>query len=69
MNEVIDSSPIDHAQLYAQLKILLDLGERYWMNKRRRSYLEKVNQSFYRIPAEEDVFNLSNLAIMLFVVI
>ena len=24
---------IDHAQLYAQLKTLLEQGERYWMNK------------------------------------
>ena len=41
MNEVIDSSPIDHAQLYAQLKILLDLGERYWMNKEEEATWKK----------------------------
>ena len=33
VNEEIDSSSINHAQLYAQLKTLLDQGERYWMNK------------------------------------
>lgn len=33
VNEEIDSSPIDHVQLCAQLKTLLDQGERYWMNK------------------------------------
>ena len=57
VNEEIDSSPIDHAQLYAQLKTLLEQGERYWMNKEEEAAWKKVNQSFYRISAEEDVFN------------
>ena len=46
---------IDHAQLYAQLKTLLEQGERYWMNKEEEAAWKKVNQSFYRISAEEDV--------------
>ena len=57
VKEEIDSSPFDHAQLYAQLKTLLDQGERYWMNKEEEAAWKKVNQSFYRISAEEDVFN------------
>ena len=46
-------SLIDHAQL----KTLLEQGERYWMNKEEEAAWKKVNQSFYRISAEEDVFN------------
>ena len=45
-------SPID-----AQLKTLLEQGERYWMNKEEEAAWKKVNQSFYRISAKEDVFN------------
>ncbi len=48
------TTPIDHAQLYAQLKEELDGGERCWFNKQEEAEIQQHNRSFYRtIPAEE----------------
>ena len=48
------TTPIDHAQLYAQLKEELDGGERYWFNKQEEAEIQQHNRAFYRtIPAEE----------------
>lgn len=48
------TTPIDHAQLYAQLKEELDGGERCWFNKQEEAEIQQHNCGFYRtIPAEE----------------
>ena len=48
------TTPIDHAQLYAQLKEELNGGERCWFNKQEETEIQQHNRAFYRtIPAEE----------------
>ena len=50
----IDSTGIDHAQIYAQLKAELENGERYWFSHGEENALRLHNAAFYRIcPAEE----------------
>ena len=50
----IDSTGIDHAQIYAQLKAELENGERYWFSHREENALRLHNAAFYRIcPAGE----------------
>ena len=50
----IDSTGIDHAQIYAQLKAELERGERYWFSHGEENALRLYNAAFYRIcPAEE----------------
>ncbi len=48
------TTPVDHAQLYAQLKEELAGGERCWFNKQEETEIQQHNRAFYRtIPAEE----------------
>ena len=48
------TTPIDHAQLYSQLKEELNGGERCWFNKQEEAEIQQHNRAFYRtIPAEE----------------
>ena len=48
------TTPIDHAQLYAQLKEELAGGDRCWFNKQEEAEIQQHNRAFYRaIPAEE----------------
>ena len=48
------TTPIDHAQLYAQLKEELKNGERCWFDKQEEAEIQQHNRAFYRtIPAEE----------------
>ena len=48
------TTPIDHAQLYAQLKEELNSGERCWFNKQEETEIQQHNRAFYRtVPAEE----------------
>ena len=50
----IDSTGIDHAQIYAQLKAELENGERYWFSHGEENAQRLHNAAFYRIcPAEE----------------
>ena len=50
----VDSTGIDHAQIYAQLKAELENGERYWFNHGEENALRLHNAAFYRIcPAGE----------------
>jgi len=52
VEQPIDVSDIDHAQIYAQLKAELETGER----KEEEAEIQLTNQSFYRTsPAEEVV--------------
>ena len=50
----IDSTGIDHAQIYAQLKAELERVERYWFSHGEENALRLHNAAFYRIcPAGE----------------
>ncbi len=52
----IDSTGIDHAQVYAQLKAELLRGERHWFSPGEENALRVRNAAFYRVePAEEVV--------------
>lgn len=56
LNKTIDCSPIDHTQIYAQLKAELESGERYWFTSEEEREIMKHNKAFYRSSVEEDVF-------------
>ena len=48
------TTPIDHAQLYAQLLHELNNGERCWFSKAEEAEIQAANRPFYRVtPAEE----------------
>jgi len=48
------TTPIDHAQLYAQLLHELNNGERCWFSKAEEAEIQAANRPYYRItPAEE----------------
>ena len=48
------TTPIDYAQLYAQLLYELNSGERCWFSKAEEAEFQAANRPFYRItPAEE----------------
>ena len=54
VEQPIDVSGIDHAQIYAQLKAELEAGEQYWFSKEEEVEIQLANQPFYRTsPAEE----------------
>ena len=56
VEQPIDVSDIDHAQIYAQLKAELEAGEQYWFSKEEEAEIQLANQPFYRTsPAEEVV--------------
>ena len=52
----IDCSPIDYAQLYAQLKFELESGKRYWLSKEEEMEIQEHNRAFYRHSPEEEAF-------------
>ena len=52
----IDCSPIDHGQLFAQLKSMIVSGERVWMNTEEEEELQEHNLLFKRLRPEEEVF-------------
>ena len=51
----IDCEAIEHEQLYAQLKVAILSGQRYWFTKEEEQELQKSNLSFYRQGPVEDV--------------
>jgi predicted P-loop ATPase len=57
VKQKIDSSPIEYAQLYAQLKAELESGMRYWFSKREEREIQHHNKAFYAHGIEEDVFS------------
>jgi len=50
------TTPIDHAQLYAQLKEELLQGERYWFSKEEEAAIRRNNALFYKHIPEEELF-------------
>ena len=50
----IDCSPIEYAQLYAQLKFMVEHGERYWYTAEEEEEINRHNKQFYhQSPAIE----------------
>ena len=47
MNEKIDCTPMEHKQLFAQLKAELEGGERYWFSAEEEAELQLRNREFY----------------------
>ena len=56
IDHAIDCTPVDHAQLYAQLKAELLEGERYWFSKEEELEIQRNNALFYKHVPEEEVF-------------
>ncbi|MDE5678124.1 DUF3874 domain-containing protein, partial [Phocaeicola sp.] len=52
------ATPVDHEQLYAQLKAELLSGERCWFNKEEEEAIQRNNALFYKHVPEEEVFRL-----------
>lgn len=52
----IDCSPVDHPQLFAQLKERVDSGERAWLDADEEKELQEHNLYFKRLHPEEEVF-------------
>ncbi len=52
----IDCSPIDHEQLYAQLRTLLETGERYWFTSEDEARIMEHNSPFQKRGMVEDLF-------------
>ena len=55
VEQPIDVSDIDHAQIYAQLKAELEAGEQYWFSKEEETEIQLANQPFYRTSPTEEV--------------
>ncbi|WP_300729921.1 VapE domain-containing protein [uncultured Bacteroides sp.] len=58
VSEKINCDPLEHKQLYAQLKHELEAGERYWFTADEEQQIQQHNQSFYQTPPEEEVLKL-----------
>ena len=52
------TTPVEHEQLYAQLKAELLSGERSWFNKEEEQAIQQHNALFYKHIPEEEVFCL-----------
>lgn len=50
------ATPLEHDQLYAQLKHELLQGERSWFSKQEEREIEASNEQFYRVIPVEDLF-------------
>ncbi|WP_239058211.1 VapE domain-containing protein [Bacteroides sp. 214] len=57
VEQKIDCTGINHAQIYAQLLAELDGGARHWLNEDEERELQAHNKSFYRVPPVRDVLN------------
>ena len=56
LTEIIDCTPLEHKQLFAQLKAELDAGERYWFTPDEEKELTEHNRPFNAYPPEHDIF-------------
>ncbi len=56
INRMIDCSPVEYEQLYAQLKHELEGGERYWFSKAEEAAIQKSNERYYRSDAVTEIF-------------
>ena len=51
------TTPIEYAQLYAQLKHEIQHGERTWFSKEEEAAIQQANEAFYRTTPAEDVLS------------
>lgn len=56
LSEKLDCTPLEHKQLFAQLKAELEAGERYWFTADEETELMEHNRPFYAYPPTHDVF-------------
>lgn len=56
IHDVIDNAPLEHKQIYAELKYLLQNGERCWLTKEEEAELETNNRTFYREEPQMQLF-------------
>jgi len=52
----ISEHPLEHKQIYAQLKAELESGEPDYLNREEEKLLQKFNKAYYRQSPLEDVF-------------
>ena len=52
----IDCTPLEHKQLFAQLKAELDEGKRYWFTDEEEKELMEHNRPYYVLPPMHDLF-------------
>ncbi len=57
VDKKIDCSPIDHAQIYAQLKEEIEAGKRYWFEEDEEAEIMAHNAAYQRNTREADVFD------------
>jgi len=57
VDKKIDCSPIDHAQIYAQLKEEIEDGKRYWFEEDEEAEIMVHNAAYQRNTIEADVFD------------
>jgi hypothetical protein len=50
-------TPIEYAQLYAQLKQEILNGERYWFNSKEEAEIQEANAVYYKTLTEEELFH------------
>lgn len=48
--------PIDYEQLYAEARVLLAKGERFWFTHEEEALVTQNNKDFQQVPAEEQLF-------------
>ena len=56
LTEKLDCTPLEHKQLFAQLKAELEAGGRYWFTADEEKELMERNRPFYAYPPTHDVF-------------
>lgn len=56
LTKKIDCTPLNHKQLFAQLKAELDEGKSYWFTAEEEKELMEHNRPFYTFPITHDVF-------------
>ncbi|MGL5958768.1 MAG: VapE domain-containing protein [Phocaeicola sp.] len=56
LNSPIDATPLEHKQLFAQLKSLLLAGERSWLSSEEEEVWQQHNSSYYRSFSLESLF-------------
>ena len=57
IDRMIDNSPIDHDQLYAELKWFVDAGEHPYLTHHEEEELQRHNRPFQRCSAGMNLFN------------
>ena len=57
VTDMISEDPIEHKQLYAQLKQEVLNGERDYLNKEEEKEVQRRNKAYYRQSPLEDVFH------------